>query len=128
MARNQSRMPLPPKAVVDQHPELEPQPVHDLDGHPELDAADESMPEEVVIPKPVSKKKLKVTANRFGFIHQERKNPGDKFEVMERELGSWMDCDDPVEQKKHLARLVEKNRKVNKQAEKEQEEELAADE
>jgi hypothetical protein len=109
-------MPAPPKAALEDNPELAMDPIMDLDGQPELDAASEDMPAEVVIPKPVSKKKLKVTANMPGFIHSERKAVGQKFEVHEHELGSWMDCDDPVEHKKHLARIAEKKKKVNQKS------------
>lgn len=107
MAR-QPKMPAPPKAALADYPELEQPAVSDLDGQPELDAASEEMPMPVEMPKPVSKKKIKVTANRAGFIHQERKGAGDKFEVHEHELGSWMDCDDPLEHKKHVARMAAK--------------------
>lgn len=113
MARQNSRMPAPPKSVLEDHPELAPVVVNDLDGQPELDPAFEDMPAEVEMPKPVSKKKLKVVATRAGYIHQERKAEGAKFEVMEHELGSWMDCEDPIEHKKHLARIALKKKKVN---------------
>ncbi len=128
MARDKSKMPPPPQAVVEDHPELLEAPVNDLDGQPELEAASEDMPEEVVIPKPVSRRKLKVVATRAGFIHQERKVEGSRFEVMEHELGSWMDVEDPVEQKKHLARIAEKKKRANRKAVADDKREIAADE
>jgi hypothetical protein len=126
MAKNNSRMPAPPnKAVLEDNPEAAPQPVLDLDGNSEdLDAASEPAP--VAIPKPLPKKKIKVEANRAGFIHNHRKVGGDKFEVYEHELGSWMDCEDPVEQKKHLERMKAKKQKVNRQAIQDHKDEIAA--
>lgn len=114
-----SQMPPPPGMEVES-PES---PVLDLDGFPEAPAVVEPPP--VVIPPPVVKRKLKVVANRPGFIHSERKNAGDKFEVTEKELGSWMDCEDPQQQKMHLARMKDKKRKVNASAVRDQEKELA---
>ena len=110
-------MPPPPKAV-DHSDSL--QGVPDLG---DLDVASEEMP--VAKPAPLLKKKLKVVANRAGFIFQERKVAGDKFEVHEHELGSWMDCEDPVEHKKHVKRLQDKKKKINSQAVKDHENELA---
>lgn len=110
-----SQMPPPPgESVVD------------LDGSSELDVAAEELP--VAPPKPVARKKLKVVANRHGYIFSERKVPGDEFEVHEHELGSWMDCMDPVEQKKHVARVSAKKKAVNARAVKDHERELEADE
>lgn len=129
MAKQNSRMPPPPnKAALEDNPELLQDSVRDLDGQPELDAGSEDMPSEVEIPKPVSKRKLKVVANRQGFIYQERKAEGDEFEVHEHELGSWMDCKDPLEHKKHLARISAKKKGINKRAVADQAREIAADE
>lgn len=117
-----------PPSLLEDNPELAEAPINDLDGQPELDAATEDEPEEVVIPKPVSKKKHKVVANRAGYIHNERKVAGQEFEVHEHQLGSWMDCKDPVMHKKHLANIKAKTQKINKKAIAEQEEENAAGE
>ena len=114
---SESKMPLPPGMDAAESP------VMDLDGA-ELAAANEEMP--VEIPKPLPKKKIKVVANRPGFIFSERKNVGDKFEVMQHELGSWMDCEDPHEQKQHLLRLKAKKQKVNAGAIRDQDKSIAA--
>lgn len=115
MAKN--KMPKPPGAIP------EDQDIDDMEMSPELEAASEEMP--VEIPKVVSKKKLKVRATRAGFIHNERKVENDKFECHQHELGSWMECEDPMEQKRHLQRLLDKKKKANLKGIKEQEEELA---
>lgn len=80
-----------------------------------------------VIPKPISKKKIKVIANREGFIFNERKSPGSKFEVPSHLLGSWMDCEDPVEQEAHLKRLRAKKQAVNARSIADHEADIAAD-
>lgn len=82
----------------------------------DLDVADEAMPVpkmDPVISKAISKKKLKVKALRAGFIHHERKIEGDLFEVTQDELGSWMECQEPLEQKKHVERTMAKKKKAN---------------
>lgn len=111
MSRN--KMPAPPSANLEAG-EHEKEPVIDLDGQPELDAASEEMPQPAPpAPKPVSKRMIKVRALRAGFIHNERKVEGDKFEVTEKELGSWMECMDPLEQKRHSERITAKRKAVN---------------
>lgn len=119
MSEGKSQMPPPPGMEVES-PEA---PVLDLDGHAEVVAPVPAPP--VEIPKPPSRKKIKVVANRPGFIHSVRRAAGDKFEVTEGELGSWMDCEDPMEQKKHLARIADKKRKINAKSIRDQEKELA---
>lgn len=129
MARGRSQMPPPPNkaALVEENPEMNEAPVDDLDGLPELDAASEAEPiEPPPLPKPVSRRKIKVVANRQGYIFCERKNVGDKFEVLESQLGSWMDCEDPVEQKKHQMRVEEKRKRANRRAIAEQARETSA--
>lgn len=90
-----------------------------LDEAQELDAANEEAREDeapVVIPKPVSKKKIKVRAKHAGFIHQSRKVEGNQFEVYPHELGDWMECIDPVERKKHEEAVMKRNKRVNKRS------------
>lgn len=98
---------------------------------PELDVASEEAPEEQPAappPQPIAKRMIKVKANRAGFIKQERKVAGDVFEVEEHQLGAWMDCVDPVMQKKHLKRIADKNKAINAKAIRDHEREIAADE
>jgi hypothetical protein len=99
-----SQMPLPPSARSEASEKQ-----HDLD------AANEAMPVAAPIaPKPHSKRKIAVTANAIGYIHCERRSVGAKFLVTENELGHWMTCDDPVEQKRHLAKIKAKTQEANK--------------
>ena len=80
----------------------------------DLEAQEESGDQpEVAMPKVVFKKKLKVMATRAGFHGQHRKVAGDKFEVHEHELGDWMECEHPVERKKHEDSIKARNKKLN---------------
>lgn len=85
----------------------------------ELQAAEEAAREEqpaAVIPPPVSRKKLKVRAKHAGFIHNARRSAGDSFEVYLHELGDWMECEDPVERKKHDQAIKARNKKINQRS------------
>lgn len=120
-----NNMPLPPGAIREES-EHSQEDVLDLDGQPELAAANEPLPSPTPLaPKPISKKKLKVRALRAGFIHNERKVENDKFEVDSNAIGSWFEYEDPLEQKKHLQRLANKRQKANLQGIRDQEKELA---
>lgn len=106
-------------------PGVSPEALENIEQH-DLDAANEAEPVAApVTPKPAAKKRLKVRALRAGFIHQERKVENDKFEVYPNELGSWMECEDPVEQKRHLERLAAKKKKANQRGIEDQRRELA---
>lgn len=96
-------------------------------GQHELAAASEPTPVPVA-PKPMSKKKISVRALRAGWIHNERKVENDRFDVSPQELGSWMECLDPVEQKKHLANIAAKKKLANHKAIKDHERDIQADE
>lgn len=66
-------------------------------------------------PKP-PKRGIDVIATRSGFIHNERKSEGDRFTVESMDkLGSWMQCVDPVMEKKHQEAMYERNRKLRKE-------------
>lgn len=79
-------------------------------------------------PKPVSpKKKIEVIATREGFIFNERKLTGAKFEVERHQLGSWMKCKDPIEEAAHLDRMRAKKKAANAKGIADHEAELAAD-
>jgi hypothetical protein len=108
-------MPIPPGAKPAVQEEL-------------LDVANEApvsapVPPTPIAPKVASQKRIKVVAIRPGFIFQERKAPGDKFEVTENQLGSWMKCEDSVEQRKHEQRMLARNRAINAAAMREDERE-----
>ena len=129
MARDKRKAPPPPPmAAEEENPDLIPDMVPDLDGQPE---AQEEIPP-VQPPKPAPKKKIKVRAIAPGFIHSERKqllpsgHPQEFFEVHEHQLGKWMECQDPVEQRKHLARLEAKRRRINAESVKFDQEDRAA--
>ena len=94
----------------------------------ELSVANEPVPVPTpVAPKAVSNKKIKVRALRNGFIHNVRRSPGDEFEVVEKELGDWMLCLDPSEQKKHHARSEDRRKSANRRAAEEDRRELASE-
>lgn len=110
-------MPIPPGVRPEESEDVE---------QPELDAASEPIPSPIA-PKPASKRRMKVRATRAGFIHNERKVEGDVFEVDSGLMGSWFEYQDPVEQKKHLQRQMDKKKKANARGIRDQEKELADD-
>ena len=60
---------------------------------------------------------IEVKALQPGFFKQHRKAMGDVFLIQTFEqLGSWMECTDPVMQKKHLAAMAERKVKLRKLA------------
>jgi hypothetical protein len=115
-------------ANVEENPDLIPDLVPDLDGAAE---EQEELPP-VAPPKPSVKKKIKVRALAPGFIHSERKqllpegHPHEWFEIHPHQLGKWMECQDPVEQRKHVAAQEAKRRRINAEAVRMDEEDRAA--
>ncbi len=67
---------------------------------------------------PAPKRKgIEVKALRLGVYKQHRKKAGDKFTIGSFEkLGSWMECTDPVMEKKHQAAMAERKAKLRKLA------------
>jgi hypothetical protein len=56
-------------------------------------------------------KGVEVKALQRGYIYQDRREPGDVFMVTDlKHLDEWMECTDPTEQKRHLARLEERKK------------------
>ncbi len=62
------------------------------------------------------KKGIEVRALRKGFIHQDRKEEGDVFIVEPSQLSEWMECTDPVHQKKHEAEMTVRKIELRKVA------------
>lgn len=72
------------------------------------------MPPSATPVKKSEPKDIKVKAIRLGFFAQERKYENMKFVVPTfKQLGSWMECEDPAIEKLHQAAMQAKKKKAN---------------
>lgn len=81
--------------------------------------AEEMDVEEIVEKKPKASSQIEVVANARGVYKCSRKVENDRFFVDKFEqLGSWMDCVDPILQKKHMQNMKERNSILREKASK----------
>lgn len=70
--------------------------------------ADETISNKVFLP-PAPKSGIEVVALRKGFYRNQRREEGSKFVIKSMDdLGDWMECIDPVLEKKHKEMIKEK--------------------
>ena len=74
-------------------------PDHDEFAKPQLKSVEKDSVSQVTAPAP--KNGIEVEATRKGFYNQQRYEQGNRFKVRSRdELGEWMKCVDPAEEKR----------------------------
>lgn len=91
-------------------------PEHDVEEAPPIvNEVEKTIVSNVDLPVVSEKRGYEVVATRAGFYNQHRKKAGDKFIVATFEkLGTWMECIDPILEKKRFKFFEEKKKRRNK--------------